>query len=239
MRLAICDDDAADAAEIHSYLKEHFARNGYIGDVVSFNSGEALLSAFSPGAFDVIFLDVYMSGITGVEAARKIRAADPDCAIVFITANPGHMPEGFALRAASYVVKPITREQMDTALLQCRKIFLKNARYIEAKTGGQTVRIPLPKVFYVEILNKAASIFTADGIVKTYTPIEEIERQLGGRPFLRCHRSYIVNMSHVEDVLDNDFLMRGGAKVPIRKNGMKEIRRIINDFFTERLFEDE
>ena len=238
MCIAIYEDDAADAAEIRCYLEQHFAHNGFIGDINIYASGEALLSAFSPGAFDVVFLDIYLSGLNGVEAARAIRARDPNCAIVFITANPGHTPEGFALRAASYVVKPITREQMDTALLQCRRVFLKNARYIELKTRGQSARIPLPKVLYVETLNKATSVFTEEGVVKTYMPLEEIERQLGGKPFLRCHRAFIVNMLHVEDVLENSFLMRGGAMVPIRKNGMKDVRRIVSEFFSERLFEE-
>ena len=115
---------------------------------------------------------------------------------------------------------------------------MKNARYIEVKTGGQSIRIPLAKILYVEMRDKAASIYTSDGLVRTYTPMSEIERQLGGKPFLRCHRTYIVNMLHVVDVLESDFLMRGGAKVPIRKNGMKEVRRTVSDFFSERLFEE-
>ena len=238
MRVAICEDDAADAAEIRCFLEDHFKNNGFIGNIDVYASCEELLSAFSPGAFDVVFLDIHFSLMSGVEAARMMRSRDPNCALVFITANPGHMPEGFALRAASYVVKPITREQMDRAFLQCRSVFLKNARYIEVKTGGHSVRIPLPKVLYVGTMNKAASIYTPEGVVKTYMPIEEIERQLGGKPFLRCHRAYVVNMLHVDSVLVNSFLMRNGATVPIRKNGMKEIRKVFNDFFSERLFEE-
>ena len=238
MRIAICEDNADDAAEVQFYLKRHFERGGFIGEINIYDSGEDLLSAFSPGVFDVVFLDIYLSRMNGVEAARIIRARDPDCVLVFITANPGHMPESFALRAASYVVKPITCEQMDTALLQCKKVFMKNARYIELKTGGQNIKIPLPKVLYVGTLNKAASVFTEEGVVKTYTPIDEIERQLGGKPFLRCHRAFIVNMLHIKDMLENNFLMRDGAMVPIRKNGMKNIRRAVSDFFSERLFEE-
>ena len=238
MRVAICEDNADDAAEIRSYLEQHFERNGFMGDIDVFDSGEALLASFSPAFFDVVFLDVYMGGMTGVEAARVIRRVDPDCALVFITTDAGHMPEGFALRAASYVVKPVTTEQMETALLQCRRIFMKNARFIEVKTGGQIHRIPLPKVQYMEMQGKAASIHTVDGIVKTYTPMEEIEHQLGGKPFLRCHRAFLVNMLYIADVLENDFLMRDGARVPIRKNGMKEVRGAVSDFFSERLFEE-
>ena len=239
LQIAICEDNANDAEEIRTYLEQHFARNGFIGDIDTFRSGEALLASFSPGAYDVIFLDIYLDGINGVEAARKIRDADPDCALVFITIDSAHMPAGFALRAASYVVKPITSEQMETALLQCRRIFLKNARYIEVKTGGQSVKIPLVKIQYVEMRDKAASIYTTDGQIRTYTPMSQIESQLGGKPFLRCHRTYIVNMLHVKDLLESDFLMRDGAKVPIRKNGMKEIRRTVSDFFSERLFNED
>ena len=116
---------------------------------------------------------------------------------------------------------------------------MKNARYIEVKTGGQNVRIPLAKILYVEMRDKAASIYTMDSLIRTYTPMSEIEKQLGGKPFLRCHRTYIVNMLHVKDLLESDFLMRDGSRVPIRKNGMKEIRRTVSDFFSERLFEED
>ena len=238
VRIAICEDNANDAQEIRTYLEEHFEQNGFAGDIVTYKSGEALLATFSPKAYDIIFLDIYFDGISGVEAARKIRDADPDCTLVFITIDSAHMPAGFALRAASYVVKPITKEQMETALLQCRRIFMKNARYIEVKTGGQSVKIPLIKIQYVEMREKAASIYTSDGQIRTYTPLSEIERLLGGKPFLRCHRTYIVNMLHVADLLESDFLMRDGARVPVRKNGMKDIRRTVSDFFSERLFEE-
>ncbi|MCL2125072.1 MAG: LytTR family DNA-binding domain-containing protein [Oscillospiraceae bacterium] len=238
MRIAICEDNAHDAAEIRSYLEQHFERNGFAGEIMTYETGEALLVSFSPGVYDIVFLDIYLPGISGIDAARKIRAADPDCTIVFITVDAAHMPSGFALRAASYVVKPITSEQMETALLQCRRVFMKNARYIEVKTGGQSVKIPLIKILYIEIRDKAASVYTPDGVVKTYTSMDELEHMLGGSPFMRCHRSYIINMNYVDDVLENDFLIRGGARVPIRKNGMKEIRRTVGSFFSERLFEE-
>ena len=238
MRIAICEDNAADAAEIRAYIERHFARHNFSGEIELYDSGEALLAAFTPGAFDVVFLDIYLDGINGVEVAQQIRADDPDCALVFITIDPGYMPAGFALRAASYVVKPITPEQMDTALLQCRSVFQKNARYLEVKTGGQSHRIPLTKVLYVETQSKATTVVTAEGAFKTYTPIETVARQLGGSPFLRCHRSFIVNLNQVTDLQENDFLMKNGAKVPVRKNGLKEIRRIVSEFFSQRLFEE-
>ena len=238
MRIAICEDNVNDAQEVRAYLEEHFAQHGFIGDIDIYDSAEALLESYSPGAFDIVFMDIYLDGISGIEAARQIRDADPECTIVFITIDSAHMPAGFALRAASYVVKPITKEQMETALLQCRRIFMKNARYIEVKTGGQSFKIPLAKILYVEMRDKAASINTTEGIIRTYTPLSEFEKQLGGIPFLRCHRTYIVNMLHITDILDRDFLMRDGARVPIRKNGMKEIRKTASDFFSERLFEE-
>ena len=237
MRIAICEDKADDAAEIRAYLERHFEREGYMGKISVYESGEALLEAFAPGAFEVVFMDIHMPGMSGVEVARAIRADDPDCALVFITIDPGHMPEGYALRAASYVVKPLTQEQMDTALLQCRRVFLQNARFIEVMVGGQSVRLPLPKIQYVGMLDKVASIHTTEGVVKTYTSLAEIERRLGGKPFLRCHRAFIVNMGYIQDIQENDLLMKGGVRVPLRKNGRKDIRRQVSDFFTERLYE--
>lgn len=238
MNIAICDDNAADSAEIRAYLKEHLEKNCFVSDIHIFESGEALIKAFYPGAFDAVFLDIYMGGMTGVETAHIIRRQDPYCVMVFITTSPDHMPEGFSLRAASYVVKPITRKSMDTAFLQCRNIFLKNARFIEVSTGNQNIRIPLTKIIYVEVLDKIAFFHTPVGTIKTYMPLDAIEKQMGGSPFLRCHRSYLVNMNYVTDIMEYDFLMHGGTKIPLRKNGRKQIKSAINLFLSERLFEE-
>ena len=239
MNIAICDDVAADAEKIRSYLLAHFKQSGFTGNIHMFESGEALLTNYYPGRFDVLFLDIYMGGITGVETAKRIRENDPNCLLVFMTISDSHMRDGFALRAASYIEKPLTPEKLEVAFTQCRNTFMKNARYIEISFARNGLKIPFPRIMYVEISGRSVFFHTdTDETLKTQMTMDEVEKQLDSPAFIRCHRSFIVNMNHVEGIQGNDLTMKNGQLVPIRINGRKEVVSALNAFLTRRLFEE-
>lgn len=236
MNIAICEDNSADAALVYGFIREHFDKNGFIGDIHTFESGEALLAAFKPGAFDAVFLDVYLSGITGMETAKKMREADPYFALVFITVSEAHAMEAFAQRACGYVTKPIKEDAIAVAFEQCQTVFLKNARFIQVKSDRRNIRIPLMKIFYIEVYGRDVIFHTQEGIIKTNMPLEEIEKNTG-KPFLRCHRAYLVNMNQIDKVMEQDIRMKNGDAIPMRQRGRQEIRDAYAGFLTDRLFE--
>jgi len=237
MRIAVCEDDAQDQLIIKKILDEHFQKNGYTGEISVYESGEALLAGFQRAAFDVVFLDIYMGGINGIETAKKIRTIDPTCPLVFITSSRDHSLDGFSVRASAYVVKPIREKEMQNALFQCRDVFMKNARYIEIRSDRTPVKLPLNKIYYADIYYKTAQFHTADDTYKTRMTMDEIARELGDKQFCRCHQSYIVNMNHVKKITGNDILMSNNDIVPIRQRGRDEIRTEIAQFLSNRMFE--
>ncbi len=236
MNIAVCEDNTADASLICSILKEHFDKNGFSGDIHIFKSGEELLKGFSPGWFEAVFLDIYMEGLTGIETARKMRTLDPDFALVFITTSDAHARDAYSLRACAYVSKPIRQFEMELAFEQCRTTFLKSARYIEVKSRRQSIKIPLIKILYIEVFNKEVLFHTTEGVVKTSMTLDEVESTLG-HPFLRCHRSYLINMNHVELINEKDILMRNGDSIPMPQRGRTKVRDTYGNFMTNRLFE--
>ena len=236
MNIAICDDSADDLETVRRFLIEHFENNGFVGDIKTFSSGETLLSAFAPGVFDAVFLDIYMGGMTGMKTAEKMRRADPNFALVFITSSENHAVNAFTLRANGYVTKPIKKEPLTAALLQCQPVFLRNARSIEVTSNRQNIRIPLIKIYYIEVYNHDVLIHTLDGVIKTSTPLNKIETDVG-RPFLRCNRSYLVNMNYVTDIGEQGVIMSNRSIVPLRQQGKAEIREAYADFISDRLFE--
>ena len=238
MNIAICDDMCADAEEIRDYLLAYFKKNGFTGEIYIYESGEALLYDFALSHFDLLFLDIYLPGISGVDVARRVRESDPNCLIVFITISDCHMRDGFALRAASYVEKPLTEEKIEIAFTQCHNLFTKNARFIEFKLTQRDFKIPFNRLVYAETKGHSAFFHTDIGdIYEAHIAMDEVEQQMDGLPILRCHRSFAVNMNYVADIQGNDIVMKSGQTIPIRKNGRKEIVRALNEFLTERLFE--
>lgn len=238
MNIAICDDNNQDTAQICHFLRDHLNKNGYLGELHTFNKGEDLIAAFSSHTYDAVFLDIYMSGLNGIETARKLREINPDFALVFITISQDHAIEAFSQRAIAYVPKPIRQADIDNAFLQCRSVFLKNARFIEIITDRNKVKIPLIKIIFIETYGRETIFHTTAREIKTTAPLllNHLDQELGNS-FLRCNRSYIINMNHVKTMLADNFQMKDGSLVPIRQRGRSKIRSIYATFISAQLFE--
>ena len=236
MNIAMCEDSAADRAVIRGILSGYMEQNGYTGQISEFEDGESLLASYSPGRYDLVFLDIYMGGVNGIETARKIRLIDPDCALVFITTSDEHALEGFSVRASAYVLKPIRDKEMQTALRQCEEVFIKNARCIEIRSDRMSIKLPIIKIYYAETFDKISVFHTTAGDYKTFMTMDEIEKRLSGSFFCRCHKSFIVNMNHIAQVAGQDIIMKNGAAVPMRTRGRDAIRAEIASYLSARLF---
>jgi DNA-binding LytR/AlgR family response regulator len=240
MNIAICDDDPQDVKKISGLLLEHFDKNGYTGELFSFSSGEALLKAFAEDSFDAVFLDIYMNGISGMETAKRLRELDPNFALVFITSSRDHALESFPLRPHYYVTKPIKREDIDNAFARCRSTFIKNARFVEMVSDRAKIKIPVCKLLYVETFGRETVFHTMEGDFTTTAQmlLDDLERELGGS-FLRCHRSFIVNMNHIKTIAQQDFRLLDGSLVPMSQRRRTALRDAYADFVSDRLFETE
>lgn len=117
MKIAIVDDLELDAEQLShlilSYMKEHRIPAA-VPEI--FSNGETFLASFTAGSFDIVFLDIYMDGLSGMETARKIRALDASCRIVFVTTSPDFAVDSYDVNAAFYLLKPVTMERVSKAL---------------------------------------------------------------------------------------------------------------------------
>lgn len=238
MNVAICDDNSQDTALICALLQEHFDKNGFVGEIHTFESGEALIDAFAADSFDVVFLDIYMDGINGVRTAEKLRKIDPAFLLVFITTSRDHALDSFPLRAIDYVIKPIKREDIERAFSGCRDVFLKNGRFIKVMSNRMNLFVPLIKIQHIETYGRETLFHTVDCEIRSTASmlLEDLEKILGSA-FLRCHRSYIVNLNYVEALGQDNFQMLDGSLVPLRQRGRAELRDTYADFLSDRLFE--
>jgi DNA-binding LytR/AlgR family response regulator len=237
VNVAICDDYTQDAELIRGLLAEHLDNNGYIGDIHMFDSGEALYDAFTANPFDAVFLDIYMGGMSGIETAGKLRKLDPNFALVFITSSKNDISDAYPHKPNCYVVKPVTRDSIDNAFHNCQAVFLKNARYIEVMRDRAKIKIPLSKIMYIETYGRETVFHTTAGDHKSTSnmPLADIERGLN-KAFLRCHKSYIVNMNFVDIVCPGEFKLINGNLVPMRQRRRDELRDAYARFVSDRLF---
>ena len=113
MRIAIVDDLAAELALLKDRLEQQLHRRNVQADILEYESSETFLEAARKAPFTAAFLDIYMDGMTGMEAAKKLRKTNTDCLLVFTTTSTDHALEGFQVRALHYLVKPFTEADID------------------------------------------------------------------------------------------------------------------------------
>ena len=110
MNIAIVDDIAAERALLRGRLERQLSRRNIQAKLLEYESGEAFLSACAKLQFAILFLDIYMDGVNGIETAKQFRKTDPRCLLIFTTTSTDHALEGFGVRAMHYLVKPYTEE---------------------------------------------------------------------------------------------------------------------------------
>ncbi len=214
LNIAVCEDNPADTA----LLLSHITHSGIAARCEAFPSGEALLAAFRPGKYDLVFLDIYMEGLQGVEVAGKIRETDRTVTVVFTTTSTDHTLAGYRLKVSAYLEKPVKREDVQEAL----KLALakrNTAAYITLLIEGVNRTLPVESILFFEQQNHAVMVHTHAATLRTSQTekLAHIEPMLPAH-FFRCHHSYIVNLRAVRSV-DKElmvFVMADGSRVYIR-----------------------
>lgn len=228
LQIAICEDNPSDAKLLISYIME----SGIACRWEVFTSGEALLEAFRPGNFNLIFLDIYLEGIKGVDAASEIRKADRTVMLSFTTTSTDHALESYRLRATSYLEKPIKQEDvMETISLALVK--RNTAAYITLLIGGTKKNLAVDSILYFELQNHAIMVHTHTEILRTSQTVKlnHIKPMLPEH-FLRCHHSYLINLHYVKEI-DKEFavfIMQNNDRVHIRRRDLQKSIKAYEDY---------
>ena len=150
MRIAIVDDLAAERALLKDRLEQQIQRRNVQADILEYESGETFLEAARKAPFTAAFLDIYMDGMTGMEAAKKLRETNTDCLLVFTTTSTDHALEGFQVRALHYLVKPFTEADIDALTGELLARVPQPDKYMELKVEGSEIHLRYQDIVYAE-----------------------------------------------------------------------------------------
>jgi DNA-binding LytR/AlgR family response regulator len=235
LKIAVCEDSYEDAARLSALI----GQSGLPAKTESFSSGEAFLAAFSKGKYHLIFLDIYMGGINGIETAENIRETDKNVMLAFTTRSLDHTLESYRLNAYKYLVKPAdSAEVAETLELALAKRERLSADVLTVPAGGETMKIPFDELYYAEVYDHKCFLHTDTGTLGINIALDELDRLLPPPRFLRCHQSYVVNLDYVKNIeyvdgSGNAFIMANGGRAYIR---VKEFRKM-KTAYEQRLFQ--
>ena len=228
MRIAIVDDQADDLKDLEHNITRWAQENHIplIPPPALFDSGEAFLEKFQKDLYDIIFLDIYMNGMTGMDTARYIRASDQDCRLIFITSTIEFAVDSYEVDSSYYLVKPYTYEKLCQALLRCSASLIESSQSILMPVKNGSELLLLHSISYTECINRKILIHKKDGSELTVTMSQkELAKALLAYPyFCDCYRGILVNLECVSRILSDGFLLDSGQSIPISRLKYQEVR---------------
>lgn len=235
MRIAICDDFIDDAIKLSNMIEEIFKEKRINIIITLFDSGEKLLENIKKNNYDIYFLDIYLDKMDGIELGYKIVKKDINSVIIYTTNSKDHMADSYSVGALHYLVKPFDKDSLNEALNRCLRIIRHFDSYIELLTNRKKKKILLYKIKYIESQNRYCFIYTEDNKYKVYLRLEQLEKMLIQDNFLRCHRSYIINLDYISDINNSDFVLNDGTLIPLKRDHKKVFKTYYEDYLFKKI----
>ena len=225
MRIAIVDDLETERTQLKTRLARQLRLCGAKAELLEFESGESFLAAEKEQRFTAAFLDIYMHGMSGMDAAKELRKTDADCLLVFTTTSTDHALEGFQVRALHYLVKPFSEEELSALLAE-----------MLARLPRPDVRLCYRDIISAEHFAHLINIrTTALKTLITRQSFKVFTEPLKKDPrFFVCGRGMIVNLEHAADFRDGAFCMTDGSSVYVSQELLKPARQAFMEFLLQR-----
>lgn len=235
MRIAIVEDREEDREHLSHCLSRFCTEQLLNYEEFLFTSGTAFLQA-EVQHFDLIFLDVYMPGLTGLDTAKKIREYDRNVLLIFTTTSKDFAVQSFRVRAFDYLLKPFTYEQLAETMQLVQKNLSENTRYLTLKTGRTQTKVLCRDIVYVDYNNHYIQIHTDQGeLIRSQMYFDEILQLLKPYPqFLYCNRNCLLNMDKVARLEKNDFIMNNNVALTMNRPKRQELRQYYADYIFEK-----
>mgnify|MGYP005838942493 CR=1 FL=1 len=227
LRIAVCDDENSICTQLESILLGFNKILSQRIEVEVFYSGEALCRFLSEGTyFDVIFLDIELHLINGIEVGKKIRDEmnNEITQIVYISGKDSYAMELFDVRPLNFLIKPLREEKIKEVVRKAIQLIEKGNQLFEYKNGRTNNIVPLKDILYFESDGKKVIIFTQGDKHEFYGKLSDIEQQLGDQDFIRIHKSYLVNYFHVIEYQYDYVNMSNKTILSISQQNRKSVR---------------
>lgn len=229
IRIAIVEDSDRDAAVLAEYVNRALGEAGETGEITRFSNPVNFLENYR-GSFEIVFMDIELPDINGMDTAKRLREVDSNVILIFVTNMAQFAVGGYAVDAMDFMVKPVSYDNLRLKIARAlKRIDSRKAEklIINGKTGAKVVVIP--QIRYVEVMNHKLTIYLTDGEVTASGSLNKLESKLAGFPFSRCNNCYLVNLNYVTQV-DDFTVYLGKDALALSRSRKKAFLKDIADY---------
>lgn len=232
IRVALVEDDPNYRTELTEYLKRYEQESGEKFRITAFSDGDEIAENYRAD-YDIILMDIEMTFMDGMTAAERIREADSEVVIIFITNMPQFVMKGYKVDALDYVLKPISyfafTQRIERALNRMRR---RTGKYLAITIKGGMQKLDISRITYVEVRDHDLIFHTVNGEFLGKGSMKELEDELEPEHFFRCNKCYLINLEYVESVQNNDVQV-GKDVVQVSRSRKKALMDVLNDYMNE------
>ncbi len=227
IKIAIVEDTNVEAEVLTKYLKRFEKEHDESFHITRFVDADDFLDSMSAG-FEIVFFDIALPTINGVEASKKLREMDKNIVIIFVTNMAQFALKGYEVDALDYILKPINYQKILFKMHKAIKLARSNRKFelIVSYSGGVT-RISTDELVYVEVLGHTLTYHMVNNKLKGRGTLKKLEKELVDQNFMRCNNPYLVNPKFIKSIDGFDLHMLNGdilkISQPRKKVFMKEL----------------
>ena len=227
IRVAIVEDDKRNQEDLRSVLERYSAEEHTPLEVDAFSDGVSFLDGFKSN-YDVVFMDVEMPHLNGMDTAKKLRQVDEMCTLVFVTNMAQYAIGGYAVAAMDYILKPVAYDNVKFRLKRVFSRLRSSEKEVMIRVNGAVRRISVSDIYYVESYAHRVIYHTSGGDHEAWDSISHVEEELADSGFARCNSGYLVNLRYVTAV-EGQVAVVGGYRLKISDSRKKPFSHALMD----------
>ncbi len=218
MRIAIVDDIKEFRESTGKAVYDWAKAKHEVVSIKGFKSGESFLAALNEESFDLVLMDIYMDGLTGIEAAEKLRQISLDTILIFMTTSADHMADAFPCRAFDYIMKPVDPVRFHKALDEALKVIPENKPFLTITVDKQDINIIVSDIMYVMSDLNYCLVYTKQQEYRTRSQFSKFMENLSEFPeFYVINRGIAVNLDNVLDIKELNCELTDKTILPVSK----------------------
>ena len=228
-RIAIVEDDKTAAKALHQYVLQYGKQNNVSFHVSLYENGMQFLKERSV-AFDVVFMDIEMPTLNGMETAELMRKNDDITCLVFVTNMAQYAIKGYEVDALDYLLKPVPYSVFAFKLGKALQLAeQRKQKELVIKTKDGLIRLPVSDIYYLESMQHKVLYHTADEIIECWSTLAQEEKKLDGFGFARCHTSFLVNLRYITRV-DGEHVYLGSIHLPLSRGKRSDFLNTLTSY---------
>ena len=226
-QITICDDEPKILDDLAQRIKDGFIQLKIEAEYYCTTNSAQVMEHLQTNVVDVIFLDIDMPVFSGMDIAGYLNEKQPQAILVFVTSHDALVYQSFAYRPFGFLRKTHLDEELQRVMERVRKELQNRKRDIVISKGQELIRILIQDILYLEAEGNYLNIHTKNEVLRVRETLTNMEKELLGKGFLRCHKGYLINAEYIEKFKTTEVDLRMGEvfqTIPIGRSYEKEVR---------------